>query len=172
MGIVSHDSETPKHGQQVITAVAFIYKFLEGEARVLLAKRAKTKKFLPDKWEMLGGHIDFGEEIIEGMKREVLEELGISIDVGEPFEVFTYMNNVKGSHSIEVVYLAKFHGIDALPKIDPNDHSEVRWMTRSEVISERSNIIPEKNNQNINHQSETDPEYEAILKGFDRVSRF
>ncbi len=71
---------------QAITACAFIHK----DGRLLVAKRAETKQFLPGKYELLGGHIEFGETLQDGLRREIREEIHIAIIVGEPFHVFTY----------------------------------------------------------------------------------
>lgn len=134
----SHDSEVPAHGQQVITANALIHHKFDGVLKIFLPKRADTKKFLPSVYELPGGHIDYGEDIVEGLKREVMEEFGVKINVGDPFSVFTYMNNIKGSHSIEVVYFAQL--IDKPENIvaDPEDHSGYTWVTHEEL----KNISP------------------------------
>ena len=131
---VSHDSETPAHGQQVFTACALIHQDFDGVEKVFLAKRADTKKFMPGIYELLGGHIDFGEKVADGLKREVKEETGMNISLGDTFYEFTYENWVKGSHSIEVVYFAKF--IDPLEKLKlhPEDHSGYKWITVDNVI--------------------------------------
>jgi 8-oxo-dGTP diphosphatase len=105
---VSHDSATPAPGQQVITACAFIFHDFDGVTKVFLAKRADTKKFLPGLYELPGGHIDFGEDIEDGLNREIEEELGMTVTLGEPYAVFTYANTVKGSHSVEAIYFARF----------------------------------------------------------------
>ncbi len=133
MNVISHDSETPASGQQVITACAFIHQKFDGVEKVFLAKRAQTKKFLPGFFEMPGGHTEFGEDIVDGLKREVMEEHGMYISVGDPFSVFTYENDIKGSHSIEVVYFAAF--IDPIEniKINAEDHSEYKWVSESEL---------------------------------------
>src|SRR6266566_5216805 len=70
----SHDSETPAHGQQVITACVFIHHNFDGIEKLFWPKRADTKKFLPGVYELPGGHIDFGEDITAGLKREIQEE--------------------------------------------------------------------------------------------------
>src|SRR5688572_33397724 len=93
---VTHDSETPAHGQQVIVACAFIHHDFDGITKVYLPQRAATKKFFPGVYELPGGHIDFGEDIIAGLKREIREELHKEITVGDPFHAFTYMNEIKG----------------------------------------------------------------------------
>lgn len=133
MHTISHDSENSARGQQVITACAFIYNTIDGVIKVFLPKRATTKKFLPSLFELPGGHIDFGEDIIEGLKREIMEELGIRINVGDPFAAFTYMNKVRGSHSVEVVYFATFEDPLANIRLNPEDHSEFKWISQDEI---------------------------------------
>ena len=152
MNKVSHDSETLAQGQQVFTACAFIHRVVDGEEKVFLPKRADTKKFLPGKYELPGGHIDYGETMELGLRREIEEELGIEVTLGDPFAVFTYTNEIKGSHSIEVVYFAKL--IDSPDKItiNPDDHSSCGWFSEDEAIK-------------LNSDDE-DEEVTVIKKGF------
>ena len=149
---ISHDSETPAYGQQVITACAFIHHDFDGVIKVFRPKRAMTKKFMPGIYELPGGHVDFGEDIVEGLKREIMEENGMHINVGDPFACFTYKNDIKGSHTIEVVYFAKF--TDPIEKIrtNPEDHFEYRWMSEAEVDT---------------FGLTSDEEYKNIKKGFE-----
>lgn len=133
MSEASHDSELAAHGQQVITACAFIHHDFNGVEKVFLPKRAASKKFLPGVFEVPGGHIDFGEDPVSGLKREINEEFGVDIDVGDPFYVFTYVNHIKGSHSIEVVYFAKLKGAVDDIALDPDDHSEFGWFAENEI---------------------------------------
>jgi 8-oxo-dGTP diphosphatase len=150
-----HDSETLADGQQVITACAFIHRKLNGVEKVFLPKRAATKKFLPGVFELPGGHIEYGEDMVAGLQREVLEEFGVHIAVGDPFGCFTYSNDVKRSHSIEVIYFATF--IDPIEniQINPEDHSEYGWVAEDEldvVYSSQKNI--------------DDVEFQVMRKGF------
>lgn len=131
--IISHDSETPAHGRQVITACALIHHSFDGVTKVFLAKRADTKKFLPGVYELPGGHIEWGEDIVDGLRREVMEEHEMRIRVGDPFSVFTYINEIKGSHSIEVGYFATFEDPIEKVVIHPEDHSEYRWVAEDEM---------------------------------------
>ena len=152
---VSYDSETPAQGRQVITACAFIHHDFDGTEKVFLPKRADTKKFLPGAYELPGGHIDYGEDIIDGLKREIKEEFGMSISVGDPFAVFTYLNRVKGSHSVEVIYFAEF--IDPIEKIviRPEDHSQFEWVAESDL----QKVLTE-------NKRGDDPEMQAMHKAF------
>lgn len=135
MNKISHDSETPAHGKQVITACALIHHNFDGVIKVFLPKRAETKKFLPGVFELPGGHIDWGEDIVEGLKREIIEEFGMRIKVGDPFAAFTYTNEIKGSHSVEIIYFASFEDPIENIKLNPEDHSEFRWVSEDEMDS-------------------------------------
>lgn len=160
----SHDSETPAHGQQVISACAFICHDFDGVTKAFLPKRAKTKKFLPDYYELPGGHIDFGEDIEHGLQREITEELGMTITLGDPFAAFTYHNEVKGSHSVEVIYFAQFVEPIEQITIQPEDHSRFDWFSEEEVVANRKLLVPTE--QAIHKEGDDDAEYQAILKGF------
>lgn len=150
---ISHDSETPAQGQQVITACAFIHQQFDGVEKLFWPKRADTKKFLPGVYELPGGHIDFGEDIVDGLIREIKEEFGMTIAVGDPFGSFTYANGVKASHSIEVVFFARF--IDPIEniKLSPEDHSTYGWFSESELTD------------SVREESDS-PEKAVISKGF------
>ena len=130
---------------QSITACAFVHK----NGRLFIAKRADTKIFLPEKFELPGGHIEFGEDIMAGLKREFKEELGLEIRVGNPFYAFTYVSGDK--HVIEVDYFAELADPNVDIKLNPEDHSEFRWVTEEEVDE-----VWDKN----------DDEYKAVKKGF------
>lgn len=156
MNKTSHDSEIAAHGQQVITACAFIHQKIDGVEKVFLPKRAATKKFLPNVFELPGGHMDFGEDMVPGLKREITEEFGMTVEVGDPFFVFTYTNDVKGSHSIEVVYFASFVEDAASVKLNPEDHSEYGWFAEDEL----ANAATE------DKKLDDDVEFKAMKKGF------
>lgn len=153
---ISHDSETLAEGQQVISAVAMITSKQRGETKVFLAKRADTKKFLPGVYEMPGGHINFGEDLVMGLKREVKEELGMDLSVGDCFAAFTYTNEIKKSHTIEVVYFATFtSSLDEIT-IQPDDHSEYSWFSKADLYKAYTD-----------NKAGDDVEFQIISKGFD-----
>lgn len=155
MNKVSHDSEIEAHGQQVITACAFIHQSLDGAEKVFLPKRAATKKFLPSVYELPGGHIDFGEDIVDGLKREIKEEFGMNIEVGDPFFVFTYHNQIKGSHSIEAIFFAHFDDDIQQISLNPEDHSEYIWCSETEL-----------RNAYTENKGADDIEFKAVRRGF------
>ena len=155
MSETSHDSETAAVGEQVITACAFIHENIDGVEKVFLPKRAVTKKLFPGVFELPGGHIDFGEDPVDGLKREIREEFQSAIEVGDPFFSFTYTNEIKGSHSVEVVYFARFISDIVDIALNAEDHSEYGWFEETEISNA---YTPDKGAENI--------EFIAIKKGF------
>ena len=151
----SHDSETNAHNQQVITACALIHHNIDGVTKVFLPRRAMTKKFLPGVHEIPGGHIDFGEAIVTGLQREIMEEFGVRIRVGDPFYAFDYRNDVKGSHSIEVVYFATLEDSPTDIHINPDDHETASWFSQDELEQAYAS-----------GKGSDDPEFLAVKKGF------
>ncbi|MBI5467319.1 MAG: NUDIX hydrolase [Candidatus Kerfeldbacteria bacterium] len=133
---------------QKITACALVFR----DGKLLVAKRADTKKFLPGKFELPGGHIELGEDILEGLRREFQEEFSIAIIPGDAVYAFTYMNG--DSHVVEVDFLATLADPDIVVTPKPDEHSEVRWVNRDELDQ---------------IWDPSDAEYPAILKGFERA---
>jgi 8-oxo-dGTP diphosphatase len=137
---------------QKITVCGIAYKIESNERKIFLAKRANTKKFLPGKFELIGGHVELEDKTLEeALKREVMEELGAEIIVEKIAGEFLYFNETQNSQSIEVIYWIQFLDESQI-KINPEDHSEFIWVNELEMDS----LIEDK----------CDLEYLAIKKIF------
>ena len=63
------------------------------DGRFLLVQRSSRSHFDPGRWELPGGKIDHGEDLVESVKREVREEVGIVIKVGRPFKTWHFFKD-------------------------------------------------------------------------------
>ncbi len=52
----------------------------DNKNKVLFLKRSRNLNKYPDSWDLPGGHIKEGESLLQGLKREVLEETSIKIE--------------------------------------------------------------------------------------------
>lgn len=53
---------------------------LNHKGEILLQRRALTKKKKPGIWSKTGGHVDAGETVIDAIKREIKEEIGLELE--------------------------------------------------------------------------------------------
>lgn len=136
--------------QQKITASAFIFH----QGKVLLVKRSSSETFAPNHWELPGGHIEFGETIEEGLQREAVEEINFSIEVKNTFHSFTYVIDTTMKHYVEVINLCFPKSNNPEVKLNPEEHSEYRWIENKEELDDLDMFFEEKN---------------AVLKGFEHV---
>lgn len=76
--------------------------FFTMDKKILLQKRALTKKVFPGIWDIsVAGHIGAGETILEGAKREVLEEIGLALTDTELVKIGTRIHQVKHDNGIQ-----------------------------------------------------------------------
>src|SRR3989344_980797 len=115
--------------RQIITACVFLHK----EGKAFIGKRSKTKSFLPGKWELPGGHVEFGETLEECLRRELREEFDIEIILGKPYFEFTYLMNDGNDHVIEVLYLAQMENPDQEIRLRAEDHEDYKWISEDEI---------------------------------------
>ena len=60
------------------------------DGKFLITKRAMDKAWAPGWWEVSGGAAMAGEESIDAVRREVLEETGLDVSKGKEEYLFTY----------------------------------------------------------------------------------
>lgn len=112
----------------------------------MLARR-NPKKYpeVGPKWDIIGGRINPGSPLLENLKREIREEVGLEY-IGEPklvaaqdILVHRYTDSTDGAdkdrerlierHVVRLTYIGE---LDGEPKID-EDHLEARWFTSDEI---------------------------------------
>lgn len=100
-----------------------VYALIENSSgKYLFIKRSESDS-MPGVWEVPGGKMDYGEDPKDSLKREVLEEVGLSIEALDPFCVVSHISPVK--QAIRIVYKTnlKETGKVKLSK----EHSSFKW---------------------------------------------
>ena len=114
------------------TIVAMV--LIEHEGKYLLVQQARSRR-QAGKWGPPGGkpEHDQGEDIFDGAKREVLEE------VGQPVELTGFVGIARSAHRTEpnlfICFAGRFLNENALDNLHAKEGeiSGLRWLTPAEV---------------------------------------
>lgn len=101
------------------------------DGKILVLKRSAGDDHLPEVWETVGGGMDAEQTPQEALAREILEETGLSVTVGEPFNVFTFRKQT-GEFKVGITFLCQTTD-DAV--VLSEEHSEYRWIDPSEFAT-------------------------------------
>ncbi len=103
---------------------------LDDAGRVLLGRRAGE----PDAglWDALGGFLDEGEDPLAGLHRELAEEAGVEVEVGDYVGAFVdrYGDEPDATSVLNLVWEARITRGSPTPA---DDVSEVSWFARDEL---------------------------------------
>lgn len=102
---------------------------INSENKILLQKRASSKKICPNVWAMIGGSVIMGENSKQTIVREVKEELNIDIDI-DKLEFITKFRIE--SLIVETFILKCNYEIEEMT-LEKDEVSEVKWMTIDEI---------------------------------------
>ena len=102
--------------------------FISNEDKVLLLKRSKNEDPVPEHWELPGGTLEFGEELINSLGREIKEETNLKVEIIEAYSAFSSIYGEK--QYIDIQYFCKFLGGEI--KIS-EEHDEYVWAKEEDL---------------------------------------
>jgi 8-oxo-dGTP diphosphatase len=109
---------------------------LDRHGRVFIQRRGPDREFLPNGWDLAGGHVEAGESLLDALRREVVEETGWTV-VGDPQLAFVgdwwIDRGSPASARREFDFLVDVDGDLERPRIEWPKHSEFRWVGPTEV---------------------------------------
>lgn len=102
------------------------------DGKYLLVRRSPIKyPEVGPKWDIVGGRINPGSALLENLKREIKEEVGLDLVDEVKLVAAQDILRVPGKHVVRLTYTGT---IDGEPKID-TDHVEFKWFTMDELKS-------------------------------------
>ena len=90
-----------------------------------------------DEWELPGGKLELGEAPRDCLRREIAEELGWNVEVGDPFHAWVYAVR-PDRHVFVVTYGARYRG-DQQPRYS-HEHKELQLMPIKDAVQDRVNM--------------------------------
>lgn len=101
---------------------------IERDGRVLVAQRPPGKA-LAGKWEFPGGKVEPGEAADACLARELREELGVDVRVGEALPPTLHR------YAAGAIRLLPFRCALVAGEPHPHEHSALRWCTPEEIAA-------------------------------------
>lgn len=102
------------------------------EGKYLLVRRSAEKyKNFVGSWDIVGGRIEPGTPLIENLKREIKEEIGLEVRDKPKLIAAQDILRVPGRHVVRLTYVA---AIDGEPRLS-DESVEYRWHTVEELKS-------------------------------------
>ena len=109
---------------------------LKDDNEFLIVKRNENDELYPGAWEFPGGHLENGETIKDGLKRELFEEIGFN----EEFDpiITHYYDEIKNKNG-NLIYNLEIDFIINVNKNDINvilskEHCDYKWVGKESSL--------------------------------------
>ncbi len=122
-------------GSKLLHPVVHLHVY-NSRGELYLQKRPEWKDIQPGRWDTaVGGHVDYGEEIADALRREVREELGIT--EFEPAFVARYVFESARERELVHVYRTVYDG----PICPSSELDGGRFWSSDEIASNLSGAL-------------------------------
>jgi 8-oxo-dGTP diphosphatase len=112
---------------------------VDKQGQLFLARRGTKTKNERGLWEFPGGSVELGETLSEALRREMREEFGIEIVIGELLDVVDHILKEEGQHWVSPSYICTIGSGE--PNIrEPGKCAEIGWFRTDEIPGELTQI--------------------------------
>ena len=97
------------------------------DGRGLLVHRHPDRRWYPDCWDVVGGHIEAGESAEQALVRECREEIGVDVEEFRPLQVRIIDRRV----TMTAFLVTRWRGEPT--NTAPGEHNDLAWFTAAEI---------------------------------------
>ncbi|MDJ0382319.1 NUDIX domain-containing protein [Streptomyces sp. G-G2] len=138
---VDHDVELPLPTPGEVWTVGAV--ILNHDGKAFAQKRSPHRRLFPDTWDIVGGHVEAGETLLEALAREVEEETGWRVRRVRRFlGSSTWTGDDGAGLRHEADYLVEVEGDLDHPNLEWSKHSAYRWFGPDNLDHLKENRVP------------------------------
>jgi 8-oxo-dGTP diphosphatase len=112
---------------------------VDGDGRIFLAQRGPLAKNERGLWECPGGAVEYGETLVEALRREMYEEYGITLRVGALLDVCDHILPEEGQHWVSPTFLCTIAAGEPVIR-EPGKCSALGWFALDELPQALSRV--------------------------------
>ncbi|MFG2990451.1 NUDIX hydrolase [Streptomyces sp. NPDC048257] len=138
---VGPDVEQPVPAPGEVWTVGAV--ILNGNGEAFAQKRSPTRRLFPDTWDIVGGHVEAGETLLDALAREVEEETGWRLRHVRLFLGTTTWTGDDGDGlRHEADYLVEVDGDVDHPTLEWSKHTAFGWFGPDDLDHLKENHPP------------------------------
>ncbi|MGW0084309.1 NUDIX hydrolase [Streptomyces sp. NPDC003393] len=116
---------------------------LSQDGRAFAQRRSPDRRLFPGVWDIVGGHVEAGETVLEALAREVAEETGWRLThVVRFLGTTTWTGDDGGGLRHEADYLVEVDGDLGHPTLEWSKHSAYGWFNPGNLARLKENCRP------------------------------
>ena len=118
---------------------------VDDAGRVFLSRRGPQAKNERGLWEFPGGSVEFNETLADALKREMREEYGIEIAVGDLLDVVDHILPAEGQHWVSPTFVCRVTAGEPVIR-EPGKCAAIGWFAVDDVpddltVITRQNLV-------------------------------
>ena len=110
-----------------VSQKAIIYN---NEDKILILHRTSKAPSNPNNWDLPGGDLDYGEDVVTGIIREIKEETGLICKEIKPFDVESHIGE-NGEFWVTIAYKCKYESGNIKLSFE---HDKFKWIKKEEFL--------------------------------------